>query len=159
MSKYSLVIIVAIAIALSITGWLLLKPDFKPQEPRPQTIKQEDKKEIILPQEKLIPEQKTELQNLIIYTDKGFSPTTLTVKNGASVVFQNNSQGSMWVASAFHPTHTAYPTTGGCIGSTFDSCAGITGSNSWTFQFDNIGSWKYHNHLNPGKFGTIIVEY
>lgn len=158
MSKYSLVAIIAIAITLSVAGWLLLKPDFKPQELRPQTMEQEDKKEVMMPQEKLMPEQKIELQNIIIYTDNGFSPTTLTVKKGSSVDFQNNSQGSMWIASAFHPTHTAYPTTGGCIGSTFDSCSAIASGGSWSFQFDIVGSWKYHNHLNPGRFGTIIVE-
>ncbi|OHA38709.1 MAG: hypothetical protein A3G03_02780 [Candidatus Taylorbacteria bacterium RIFCSPLOWO2_12_FULL_44_15c] len=64
----------------------------------------------------------------------------------------------MWTASAVHPTHRAYPTSGGCLGSTFDACAGVQSGNSWSFKFDISGTWKYHNHLNPGDTGTIVVE-
>ena len=64
----------------------------------------------------------------------------------------------MWPASAFHPTHKAYPTTGGCLGSTFDACKGVLPGESWSFKFDIAGSWKYHDHLKPIVFGTIVVE-
>ena len=57
----------------------------------------------------------------VSYTDNGFVPSTLTVQAGDSVMFINDSSGSFWPASAIHPSHTAYPTTGGCIGSTFDA--------------------------------------
>jgi len=96
--------------------------------------------------------------NVVTYMNSGYSPSTLRVKVGATVVFHNNSSQSMWTASAFHPTHTAYPTTGGCIGSTFDACKGIQPGDSWSFKFDIAGTWKYHNHLNPSDTGTIIVE-
>ncbi|OHA25032.1 MAG: hypothetical protein A3D52_00625 [Candidatus Taylorbacteria bacterium RIFCSPHIGHO2_02_FULL_44_36] len=91
-------------------------------------------------------------------TNSGYSPSILTVKKGETVTFKNQSSQSMWTASAVHPTHRAYPTSGGCLGSTFDACAGVQSGNSWSFKFDISGTWKYHNHLNPGDTGTIVVE-
>lgn len=94
----------------------------------------------------------------VTYTDAGYSPTTLTVKKGETVTFKNQSSRSMWTASAVHPTHREYPTTGGCLGSTFDACQGVQPGDSWSFRFDIPGTWKYHNHLSPGDTGVIVVE-
>ncbi|MBI2033670.1 MAG: hypothetical protein HYT13_01080 [Candidatus Liptonbacteria bacterium] len=102
-----------------------------------------------------MPTPKTETVN---YNGQGFSPQTVTIKKGDSVTFANQSSKEMWPASALHPTHKVYPTTGGCIGSTFDACAGIKPGESWSFALDINGSWKYHDHLNPTAFGTIVVE-
>lgn len=95
---------------------------------------------------------------VIIYTDAGFSPKTVTIKKGMTVTFQNLSSAQMWVASNPHPKHTDYPAKGGCISSKFDACAGTNRNASWTFEFDIAGTWKYHDHLNPSQGGTIIVE-
>ncbi len=97
-------------------------------------------------------------QNVVTYADSGYSPSTLRVKVGTTVTFKNSSSQSMWTASGVHPTHTTYPTTGGCLGSTFDACKGVQLGSSWSFKFDIAGSWKYHNHLNPSTTGTIVVE-
>ena len=97
-------------------------------------------------------------ENAVTYTNSGYLPSTLTVKKGETVTFKNQSSRAMWTASAVHPTHRGYPTTGGCLGSTFDACAGIQPGNSWSFKFDISGTWKYHNHLNPGDTGTIDVQ-
>jgi len=94
----------------------------------------------------------------VTYTDSGYSPKVLQLKVGTEVTFKNESSRSVWTASTFHPTHRVYPTTGGCLGSTFDSCEGIQTGDSWSFTFDEQGTWKYHNHLRPGRTGTIIVE-
>lgn len=96
-------------------------------------------------------------ENVVTYTNAGYSPTTLRVKVGETVAFKNQSSNSMWTASAVHPTHRGYPTTGGCLGSTFDACKGVQPGNSWSFRFDISGTWKYHNHLSPGDTGTIVV--
>ncbi len=104
------------------------------------------------------PTPETSDVNVITYTDTGYSPSSLTIKAGEAVTFKNESSRSMWPASAMHPTHKLYPTTGGCIGSTFDACQGVLPGGSWSFQFDVAGEWKYHDHLDPTKFGTIIVE-
>src|SRR3989338_94647 len=89
----------------------------------------------------------------VAYTDTGFSPSVLRVKVGDAVVFTNASSGTMRTASASHPTHKVYPTTGGCVGSTFDTCAGIEFGASWTFRFDFAGTWGYHNHFHPSFTG------
>ena len=99
-----------------------------------------------------------ETQSAITYTSGGFSPSVINVKKGEEVRFLNESDGAMWPASAIHPTHTLYPTQGGCIGSTFDACAEVQPGDSWSFKFDIAGSWKYHNHLNPSQTGTVVVE-
>ncbi len=97
-------------------------------------------------------------ENVIIHTDSGFVPASFTVTAGTSVTFQNSGSGAMRVASDPHPAHTDYPTTGGCVASTFDSCSNIAPGMSWTFTFDKVGTWGYHNHLNPSEKGTIVVQ-
>jgi hypothetical protein len=91
-------------------------------------------------------------ENVITYSDTGYSPSAL------EITFKNESSQSMWPASAMHPTHRDYPTTGGCLGSTFDACKGIQPGDSWSFKFDIAGNWKYHDHLSPKNFGAIIVK-
>lgn len=86
----------------------------------------------------------------ITYTDSGFSPTTLTIKSGDTVVFKNSGSKDFWPASAIHPTHTIYPE--------FDAKKGIAPGATYSFTFTRIGSWKYHNHLNPSLTGTITVQ-
>lgn len=97
-------------------------------------------------------------QNVVSYTDSGFSPSVLTIKKGDTVVFKNSASVEVRVASNPHPIHNGYPTTGGCVSSTFDSCSSIAPGQSWSFKFDIVGSWGYHNHFNPGEGGTIIVQ-
>ncbi|MBI5412927.1 YbhB/YbcL family Raf kinase inhibitor-like protein [Candidatus Peregrinibacteria bacterium] len=88
----------------------------------------------------------------------GFSPSILTIKEGETVQFINKDTEPHWPASAVHPTHTAYPETGGCIGSKFDACAVLKQNETFNFTFNKIGAWEYHDHLNPGITGKIIVE-
>ncbi len=96
--------------------------------------------------------------NTVTYTDSGYSPATITVKKGQIVTWKNNSSKQMRTASAIHPIHSVYPTTGGCLGSTFDACTGISSGGTWSFKFDIVGTWKYHNHMNSSHTGTIVVE-
>lgn len=93
----------------------------------------------------------------VTFSDAGYSPSGVTIKKGDSVMFKNGSATETWPASAMHPTHAVYPTTGGCIGSTFDACRGLAAGESWSFQFNEVGKWNYHDHLNPTKFGSVTV--
>lgn len=95
---------------------------------------------------------------VVLYTDSGYSPSSLTVKKGDTVTFKNESAREIWPASAKHPTHEVYPATGGCIGSAFDACRGLKNGEEWSFTFNISGTWNYHDHLNPQHFGSIIVE-
>ncbi|MDP3772568.1 MAG: plastocyanin/azurin family copper-binding protein [bacterium] len=97
-------------------------------------------------------------QNTVTYTDAGFSPRNVTIKKGEVVVFKNTTSHDMHVASNPHPMHSDYPMMGGCVSSTFDSCSAILPGESWSFTFDTVGAWEYHNHLNSGEGGTITVK-
>ncbi|MFH1255916.1 MAG: plastocyanin/azurin family copper-binding protein [Candidatus Diapherotrites archaeon] len=90
----------------------------------------------------------------------GFSPNPLTIKQGDTVNFVNNDSALHWPASAQHPTHNVYPEPGGCIGSKFDACKGLAQGESFSFTFNEVGEWAYHDHLNAQApfFGKIIVE-
>ncbi len=96
--------------------------------------------------------------NTVEITSSGFSPSTLTINAGDTVTFVNKDSRPHWPASAVHPTHTVYPESGGCIGSKFDACKGLAQDETFSFKFDQKGTWKYHDHLNPGLTGTIVVQ-
>ncbi|BCX15823.1 MAG: hypothetical protein KatS3mg098_052 [Candidatus Parcubacteria bacterium] len=103
-------------------------------------------------------------QSVVTYTNSGYSPSILKIKAGTTVIFKNESSRSMWTASAFHPSHTVYGGTSleehcpDTAAVAFDACSGVLPGNSWSFTFTKKGSWKYHNHLAPSDFGTIVVE-
>lgn len=103
-------------------------------------------------------------KTIVTYSDSGYSPLTITVKKGDTVVFENKSSRMVWTASAVHPTHKAYPGSdiakcGTLSGrDMFDSCKGYEPGESWAFKFNETGTWKYHNHLQPKHTGIIVVE-
>ncbi len=98
------------------------------------------------------------------FTDQGYSPQTITIKRGETVTWVNKASAPTWPASAFHPTHTAYPGSDIAKCNTpeqegiFDACAAIPPGGEWSFTFNEVGSWKYHDHLNPKFFGAVNVE-
>lgn len=85
----------------------------------------------------------------VSYTDTGFAPNTLTVKKGTNVTFTNQSSKGMWVASALHPTHQLLPG--------FDQLKSVARGGTYEYTFDKVGTWKYHNHVNPADTGTVVV--
>lgn len=87
---------------------------------------------------------------VVTYTDSGFTPPEITVKNGQTVQFVNQSGKNMWVASAFHPKHEVFPE--------FDQKISVGNGEMYEFTFTKTGEWKYHNHVRPSDFGTIIVK-
>lgn len=97
-------------------------------------------------------------------TSEGFSPKELTIKQGDTVTWLNKDTADRWPASAKHPTHETYP--GSSItkcqtsekGSIFDACKGMKTGESWSFTFNEKGTWAYHDHINAKLFGKVIVE-
>ena len=47
--------------------------------------------------------------NVVKFTDNGLEPSTLTIKSGDTVTFENDSSDDAWPASNVHPTHLLYP--------------------------------------------------
>ena len=95
---------------------------------------------------------------LVTYNGNEFSPASVSIPKGGSVIFRNYSSQKLRVASNPHPSHSGYPVKNGCAGSAFDSCSDIPTKVSWSFTFDSLGAWGYHNHLNPSQGGTITVQ-
>ena len=83
-------------------------------------------------------------------TSSGFNPGTLEINQGDKVTWTNKGSVEGWPASAVHPTHTVYPG--------FDAKRGLKTGESYSFTFDKVGSWGYHDHLNPSTKGTVIVK-
>lgn len=82
-------------------------------------------------------------------TATGFSPNNITIKKGDTVTFKNNDSRNRWPASAPHPTHTDYPE--------FDQKKAIPAGGTWSFKFEKVGTWAYHDHIFPTQFGKVTV--
>lgn len=85
----------------------------------------------------------------VLMKEDSFEPENLTIKKGATVTFKNEDKAARWPASNLHPTHTIYPE--------FDPQRPVETGQSWSFTFDKVGTWKYHDHLIPSIRGIIIV--
>ena len=83
------------------------------------------------------------------YDGVAFNPKQSVVESGTTIMFVNESNVDMWVASNPHPTHTDY--------SGFDALQAIKPGRSYSFKFTKIGTWGYHNHLDPSQTGTVMV--
>lgn len=100
----------------------------------------------------------------VTYTQNGFSPSPVNVRVGDTVRFVNDSGRSFWPASAFHPTHTAYPGSNitkcgtGEESRIFDACKALASGESYSFAFTEIGTWNYHDHMNASRFGSVVVK-
>jgi len=98
----------------------------------------------------------------INYTsENGFTPDNLSIKTGDTVKFINKSTEEMWVGSNDHPTHAVYAGTKlrehcpDTSGTAFDQCGK---GNEYSFTFNKVGSWKYHNHTRAGMGGVIVAK-
>ena len=97
-------------------------------------------------------------------TPQGFNPKMLTIKQGETVTFVNKDTNLHWPASAVHPTHAVYDGTSlsehcpNPESTSFDACHGLEPGETFSFRFDKVGSWNYHDHFNPASTGTINVK-
>ncbi len=96
----------------------------------------------------------------IRYTDQGFTPADITISKGDTVTWVNETTGTMWVASDVHPTHVLYSGTNrsahcpDTANTTFDQCEN---GSDFSFTFDKVGAWEYHNHSRANFTGTVNV--
>lgn len=86
----------------------------------------------------------------IVLEEKGFAPGVLRIRTGTRVTFTTTTGKFFWPASDLHPSHGIYPA--------FDPKEPIAATESWSFVFDRVGSWDFHDHLSPYYTGTIVVE-
>ncbi|MBI4093930.1 hypothetical protein HY417_03120 [Candidatus Kaiserbacteria bacterium] len=96
----------------------------------------------------------------VTYSGTSFSPSEVTIKKGGTVTWQSVSGGQMWVASAQHPSHMIYGGTTrqehcpDASRTAFDQCAG---GGEYSFTFQKVGTWNYHDHMNATVFGKVTV--
>lgn len=86
---------------------------------------------------------------VVTLTKSGYKPKFLIVKKNTQVIFKSNSTKFFWPASDVHPYHYIYPE--------FDAKNLVPGSSSWSFNFNKVGFWNFHDHLYPSFKGSIIV--
>lgn len=83
-------------------------------------------------------------------TSAGFVPATISVKIGQAVVWTNEDTAVHTVASDPYPADNILPT--------LNSKQSLDTNDSYTFIFNHIGTFTYHDNLNPGLEGTVIVK-
>jgi len=90
------------------------------------------------------------LTSYVVYAKStGFEPQAITIKTGQTVTWTNQSGTNVFVASSPHPSHTDYlPLNLGII----------KNGDSKSLSFPTPGTYKYHNHLNAGQYGSITVQ-
>jgi plastocyanin len=97
----------------------------------------------------------------VTYSGSSFSPANVTIAQGGTIIFTSTA-GPMWIASDPHPIHNGYDGTtmqqhcapGYSGPAPFDQCAAGA---SFSFTFNKVGSWGYHDHLNIGVRGLVTV--
>ncbi len=109
-----------------------------------------------------LPDQPSSNEAVIEITAAGFEPATVTIVKGGTATFVNLDAAQHWPASVVHPTHTVYPGSDiqKCFSGEqpgFDACRGLDEGESYSFVFDEVGTWGFHDHLQPSKKGTVVV--
>ena len=139
-NKNTLVVGFLIVIVVLIAVYLVLNPNkqSKTITQNPTNAKQQNTQQV-----KAVKEQ------IVNLTGSGFNPQTLTIKTGTVVVWINKSAAAGSVNSDSYPTNLLFPLLN--LGR-FDNGASVATT------FTKAGKYTYHNQLNPGQTGTIIVN-
>ena len=96
---------------------------------------------------------------LLSYAGEGFEPHEVTIKKGETMRFTNNSNHDMWIAAAASDGQRLYPgVSNGCGSSELDSCGVIHPQDFWEFTFEEKGTWRVANILDPKKSAIVRVE-
>lgn len=88
-------------------------------------------------------------ETTVTISSSGFSPKDITIKAGSSVTWVNEDSNDHQVNSAVHPTHQLYLPL---------NLEVIKPEETKSLIFPEVGTYKYHDHLNPTLFGSVTVE-
>jgi plastocyanin len=155
----NLLVIIVVLIGLTISGYfiyfslppeILKEKDSEPVQVTDETPAEETPTESEPKEEAPVAEENTSNTINISYTNTGFIPANIEIKEGTKIVFQNASSLPMWIASNDHPTHSILPE--------FDQKTLAAPGSEYEFTFETKGVWPYHNHLKPNEGGTITVK-
>jgi len=87
---------------------------------------------------------------IITLTDEGFKPKQMEIIVGDTITFRNKTDKLFWPASDVHPFHTDYEE--------FDPKRALDKDEEWSFTFNEVGKWNFHDHISPNHTGTIFVK-
>ena len=88
---------------------------------------------------------------IVKITGKGFDPQTLRIKKGQQVEWVNQDADAHQVASDPFPDHSLLPD--------LFADSPMSKGESFTYTFEDAGTYTYHDQLKPADFkGTVIVE-
>lgn len=79
-----------------------------------------------------------------------FTPSSVTITVGDQIKFVNTSGVSIQPSSNPHPDHTNY--------TALNMSVIANNSSSTTGVLNNVGTWGYHDHLDDGVTGTIVIQ-
>ncbi|MBI2086052.1 cupredoxin domain-containing protein [Candidatus Daviesbacteria bacterium] len=142
-------IIIGIIVIALVVGIVFIVSSNKGYTPSSPTLTTTPQATIEPTSQATVSSQIIQEQNTITLDSSGFSPNSLTVKAGDKVTWVNKSGADASVNSSPHPTHTDY------LPLNLDA---FPDNGTLSLTFDKSGTYKYHNHLNPSQFGTIVVE-
>jgi len=86
---------------------------------------------------------------IVYYTDRGFSPSTITIKPGKSIHFVNSSNKAMSVATT-EPNDQ--------VRGEFNQGKTVGKGGVYDFTFLKEGLWQYMNRNNSADKGMIVVK-
>lgn len=86
----------------------------------------------------------------VLVTSAGFSPKSVEVEKEGAVIWENTDTVVHQVASTPHPIHSDYPP--------LNSVGTLQPGQSRSLTFPKAGTYRYHDHLNPGSTGVVVVK-
>ena len=95
---------------------------------------------------------------LLSYTETGFEPREIAIKQGEAVRFTNNSNADVWIAAGGGTVAIDPRTEDGCGTSDLDSCVPFPAQDFWEFTFDITGEWHVVNNLDKSKEAIVHVQ-
>lgn len=137
MSRNAVIAVVGVVV-LVLVGWFLTRPK--------QTTSPELSKPTQVP---VSTESAVFSANTVNITDSGFSPKEIIIKAGGSLTWENQDSVDHTVNSAVHPTHLVYPPL---------NLGVIKSGEQKSLAFPAVGTYKYHDHLNPSLTGSVTVQ-
>ncbi|MBI2020495.1 cupredoxin domain-containing protein [Candidatus Daviesbacteria bacterium] len=145
MSRNTILAAVAVVVVLGLGLYLFSRP---PQTQAPSPATQTESSPTA--SESSEAAQMIDQQNLVTISSSGFSPKEITVKVGTVVTWVNEDSEDHTVNSAVHPTHQVYPP--------LNNVGTLKPGERKGFMFDKVGTYNYHDHLNPSLTGSVTVE-
>jgi len=85
----------------------------------------------------------------MVLREDGYEPRDISINLSDTIEFSTTEGRPYWPASNVHPTHRLY--------SEFDPKEPVMPEDTWSFVFDRVGEWRYHDHIAPFYTGVITV--